>query len=166
MEFEFLDDHRRSLFQRFIQKETWTLTIKDFDFHSDDHFESRLFRNGLWKPSLLCVCVCECVCVCACVCGCVYLCMCVCVYACICVHVRVFVSASVSTNKGADLIWVCETNSRRWETLRWQQCVDPTKGLTVFVSASVSTNKTYTNKSAPLSGPHIVATSKFLICVS
>jgi len=43
---EILDGHHRTLFERRIWKEIWTLTIQDFDLHFDEHFdehfESRL----------------------------------------------------------------------------------------------------------------------------
>jgi len=45
---ETLNGHHRSLFKRFIWKETWTLTIEDFVEHSDEHFESHLPWNGLY----------------------------------------------------------------------------------------------------------------------
>jgi len=38
---------RRILKVTWTWKETWTLTIEDFAFYSDDHFESHLFGNGL-----------------------------------------------------------------------------------------------------------------------
>ena len=44
--------HHRSLFKRLIWKETWILTIGDFDFRSSDNVESRLFGNGLQHSSL------------------------------------------------------------------------------------------------------------------
>jgi len=50
-----LDGHRTSLFTRCILKETWTwketwtLTIEDFDFYSDDHFDGQ--SSGLCSSS-------------------------------------------------------------------------------------------------------------------
>ena len=46
MEIEILDGHRRSPFTRLIRKETSALSIENFDFNSDDHFESHCFGNG------------------------------------------------------------------------------------------------------------------------
>ena len=37
-----------SLFERLIWKETCTLCIHDSDLYPDDHFGSRLCRNGLY----------------------------------------------------------------------------------------------------------------------
>jgi len=48
MQIEILDGHHRSLFKGLIWKETWTLTIEDFDLHFDEHFQSHLLGNGLW----------------------------------------------------------------------------------------------------------------------
>jgi len=48
MQHEILDGHRRSLFKQLIWKETWNLTIEDFDLHFDEHFESHLLVNGLY----------------------------------------------------------------------------------------------------------------------
>jgi len=52
MQNEILDGHRRSLFKQLIWKESWTLTIEDFDLQFDEHFESRLLGNGLYKRNL------------------------------------------------------------------------------------------------------------------
>jgi len=41
MQNEILDGHHRSLLKRLIWKETWTLTMEDFDLHFDEQFESR-----------------------------------------------------------------------------------------------------------------------------
>jgi len=49
MQIEILDGHNRSLCKWLIWKETWTLTIEDFDLHSDDHFKSHLVGNGLYN---------------------------------------------------------------------------------------------------------------------
>jgi len=40
MQTKILDGHPKSLFERLIWKETWTLTIEDFELRFDEHFES------------------------------------------------------------------------------------------------------------------------------
>jgi len=46
IQIEIEDGHHRSLFTRLIRKETSALSIENFDFNSDDHFESHCFGNG------------------------------------------------------------------------------------------------------------------------
>ena len=49
MDIQILDGHHRSLFKRLIWKETWSLTMEDFDLHSDDNFRSHFSGIGLYK---------------------------------------------------------------------------------------------------------------------
>jgi len=48
MQNEILDGHHRSLFKLLVSKETWTLTIEEFDLHFDEHFESHFLGNRLY----------------------------------------------------------------------------------------------------------------------
>mmetsp|Transcript_84975 Transcript_84975/g.137783 ORF Transcript_84975/g.137783 Transcript_84975/m.137783 type:complete len:98 (+) Transcript_84975:138-431(+) len=49
MEIRMLNGHHRSLLEKLISKERKTSTIQDPDFHSDKHFESSRFGNGLYR---------------------------------------------------------------------------------------------------------------------
>jgi len=77
IQIEILDCQISRLFSNEPFERRPVMTIDDFVLHSDDHFESHLFVNGVSHDFFFCLCVCVPV-----------SCVCVCVYVCdVCIHI-------------------------------------------------------------------------------